>query len=347
MIPVSRPSIRRADMDAVLTRMANDSIGAGALSREFASAVAKYLDRRGGVAFRSQARAIEATLTALGLGAGARVGMSALVPAHVYRRVVARGMEPVLIDVQKHAPVLPSPLDFDYQALGLSALYVETRLGFVADLEHLNALGIALVEDVSEGLGGNTGRRPAGAYGDVTIVAVEPEHSITAGGGAVCVSNSTKRLSLLADPVELLLGELPMPDMNAALGLTQIKQIERFVERRQQIAARFVKALMRSAHRMPVSPGEGEHILSGFPVLVETSVTDVEAYARSHGVVVARALADSTLEYLRHNLNESQSGFETFMNALALSTKLVSFPLYPTLGASEIDRIERVLSTLP
>ncbi|TVR68297.1 MAG: DegT/DnrJ/EryC1/StrS aminotransferase family protein [Spirochaetaceae bacterium] len=342
MIPAFRPTIRRADMDAVLTRLAEDSIGSGGLAAEFSQKLARYVQRRSGVSMRSYGHAFTTAFSALGLEPGARVGYSVLSHDVVRRLLLQAGFEPVPIDTQKVLPVLPSPLDVDYQALDLAALYVDARLGYVADLDNLGNLGIPLVEDVSEGLGGNTGTTMAGAAGDITLIGLEPEHIITAGGGAVVATSHSRRVPLLNSAVDGTLGNPPLPDMNAALGLTQIKQLERFVERRQELAARFLRTVQKTRHVLPVQAGEGENVFFALPLLVDSSPRDVEQYARTHGVTVTRAFSGSALI-----VGSDEIPAESFPNALSLASRMVLFPLYPTLGKTEQERVERVLSTIP
>ncbi|MFP4212330.1 MAG: DegT/DnrJ/EryC1/StrS family aminotransferase [Alkalispirochaeta sp.] len=362
MIPVFRPTIRRADMDAVLTRLAEDSIGAGTLSREFSQGFAKYIGKRSGISLRSHGHALLAAFSVLDIPAASRVGVSALAPIAVIHMIRRAGLEAVVIDTGRQLPVLPSPLDFDYEQLSLAAIYVDTRLGYVPDLENLKRLGIPLVEDVSEGLGAHTGVAAVGSYGELTVAAMEPEHIITAGGGAVIVTNNTKRVARLSGIVDERLGEPPLPDMNAALGITQLKKIESYIERRRELAERFVQITQRGKYRVPLQGGDGENVFFSLPVMIDGAPREVEKYARGHGVAVQRAFSDVALggtslyessEDEGEGAREGADGAtgigapEGYPNALSFMSQMVLFPLYPTLGKSEQERIERVLATLP
>ncbi|MFW5693617.1 MAG: DegT/DnrJ/EryC1/StrS family aminotransferase [Alkalispirochaeta sp.] len=344
MLPLYRPTIRRADMDAVLRRLAEDSIGAGELSREFSQGLAKYLGRRSGVSMRTVGAALRAALTSLGLPPGARVGMSALAHGYVFRVVERLGFTPVVVDTQRILPVLPSPLDFDYEPLSLDCLYVDSRLGFIADVEGLRQIRVPLIEDVSEGLGGNTGREMVGSAGELTIIGLEPEHIITAGGGATVVTNNSKRVSVLAAATDPGGGEASLPDMNAAMALTQMRQLEKFIERRRELVSRFLRTIQRGRHTLPLQGGEGDAVFPALPVLVESSPRDVEQYARTHGVSAGRAFPETALTLLS---DADHDVTRTFPNALSLAGRMVLFPLYPTLGKTEQETIERILATMP
>jgi dTDP-4-amino-4,6-dideoxygalactose transaminase len=223
---------------------------------------------------------------------------------------------------------------------GADAVIVDTALGFCPDLEGLSALGIPMVEDVSQGLGAHTGDRRAGTFGSYTVVGLEPEHIITAGGGALVLAGGRKEQSALKSELEALPAEVLLPDVNSALGLTQIRELERFLDRRREVAAPFARAVAGSRHRMPAQPGDGENVFYSFPVVLETGMKEVVAYARKHDVEVVAAFAESVLSR-RGDLEES------LPQAAAYYLRCVRFPLYPLLRNSEAERISRILATLP
>lgn len=330
-------------MDAVLTRLASDSIGPGEISREFSQAVAKRIGRRSGSAGRSLTFVMRAALASLALEPGSRVGVSILAPRSVYTAIQAEGLTVVPIDVQKRVPILPSPLDRDFEEFRLDALIVDTRLGYIPDLENFTQLGLPIIEEVTEGFGGNVETTLVGSVGDLVVLALEPEGIITTGGGAVVLTNNTRRVAVINRYLDEHTGEPPLPDMNAALGLTQLKQLDRFIERRREIASRFVRALQRGAHSVVLQEEEVDNVFPSLPVQVETSPREVEKYARSHGVATLRAFSGTDLSQRDGESDLSRD----FPNGIGFLARTVLFPLFPTLSGAEMEQIERVIATLP
>lgn len=330
-------------MDAVLTRLASDSIGPGDISREFSQTIAKRLGRRSGNAGRSLGWVFRSALSALDLDAGARVGVSILAPRSIYTAIEAEGLTVAPIDVQKRVPILSSPLDRDYEELDLAALVVDSRLGYVPDLESFSQLGIPIIEEVTEGFGGNVETTLVGSIGELVIIALEPEGIITTGGGAAVLTNNMRRVGTINRYLDAHTGEPPLPDMNAALGLTQLKQLDRFIERRREIAAHFIRALQRGAHGVVLQGEEVDNVFPALPVQVETSPREVEKYARAHGVATLRAFSGTDLS---QRDEESDLGRD-YPNGIGFLARTILFPLFPTLSKAEIGQIERVLATLP
>ena len=346
-IPISRPSIKRKDMDSVLSCMVSDTIGPDRISKQLVDAIGEYLKRKGGLALREYPRAVQLALEGLGLGAGSRVVGSALLPALYAEAFEALGIEFIPADVSETAPVItPQTVQEAIaaadagEAAAADALIVDTALGFCPDLEALAGLGIPIIEDISQGLGAHTGDRLAGTFGRYTVIGLEPEHIVTAGGGAVVIGAGRKESSWLEGRGEELPPEVLLPDVNSALGLTQIKELDRFLEKRRELAPRFLRSLSGGRHRMPAQPGDGENVFFSFPVALESGVNEVIAYARKHEVEAVPAFSGSMVA--------TRAGMEERVpNARGYLMRCVRFPLYPLLKNSESERISRVLSTLP
>jgi dTDP-4-amino-4,6-dideoxygalactose transaminase len=340
-IPVSRPSIKRKDMDSVLSCMVSDTIGPDRISKQLVAAVGEVLGRTGGIALREYPRAVRLALEGLGLGPGSRVVGSGLLPALYTEAFEALGVELVAADVAETAPVLtPETVREALSDRQADALIVDTALGFCPDLDGLSALGIPMIEDISQGLGAHTGDRRAGTFGRYTVVGLEPDHVITAGGGALVLGAGRREASGLKSRAGELPPEVLLPDVNSSLGLTQIKELERFLEKRRELAGRFLRSVAGGRHRVPTQSGDGENVFYSFPLLLETGMNEVTAYARKHDVEAVPAFSGSILAG-RADLEER------LPTARGYLLRCVRFPLYPLLRHSESERIARVLSTIP
>jgi dTDP-4-amino-4,6-dideoxygalactose transaminase len=342
-IPLTKPSIKRKDMDAVLTTMVSENVGPGGVSSQFVSAFASYLGVAGGVALREYPRAIDTVFRALELGEGSRVGLSPLLPAAYYFVCRDRGVEPVFLDVQQDVPLvdLTALSDGTVDPSGLDALILDTALGFVPDYATAEGLGVPIIEDISHGLGAVSGERRAGTVGRFVLAGLESDHIVTAGGGAAALAGNNKRRSVLRKAAAALPQECILPDMNAALAETQIREIDGFLERRGELGEHLEKAVGRSRHRLPVQPDEAGRVPYSVPVLVESAIGEVVAYAKKHGVESRAAFEESIIG----SYQELET--EGLPNARAFALRCVQFPLYPMLSRSELQQLQRVLTTLP
>lgn len=340
MIPVFKPSIKRKDMDAVLSCLVSDNIGHGQQAKKLASQVADYLGVAGGMAFREYARAVNTVFDLLGLEAGSKIVLSPLSPSVYLDVMVSRGIIPLYIDIDPRSGCVSAAEAEKALAQGAQALLVSYPLGFIADMERLSELGLPIVEDISSALGGNAGTRKCGTFGLYSIVRLEAEDIITAGGGALLLATGKKELTGLKKATEGLPSSAFLPDMNAALGLMQIAAIEQFILRRKDIAQIYTQALAKSRHSGLVQDGESDNTWYSFPVLLDGGMKEITQYARKKGVETIPAFHDTITA--RIDFTDLP-----FANARALYLRCLLFPLYPSLGKQNAAVVSKVLSTLP
>ncbi len=115
-------------------------------------------------------------------------------------------------------------------------------------------LNIALIEDATEALGSLYRRRPCGGLARIGVLSFNGNKIVTAGGGGALVTNDldlgarAKHLSTtakLAHPWAFLHDETGwnyrLPNINAALGMAQLEQLDTFVAAKRRLAARYAE----------------------------------------------------------------------------------------------------------
>ncbi|HUZ18492.1 MAG TPA: DegT/DnrJ/EryC1/StrS aminotransferase family protein [Spirochaetia bacterium] len=340
MIPIFKPSIKRKDMEAVLSCMVSDSIGHGQMARRFASSVAEYLGVAGGTAVREYERAIGLAFDAIGLSAGQKVVLTPLSPSDYLRVLQTRGLVPLFAEVDaNNGCILPAEVE-RLKSEEPAALIVANPLGFIPDMNALAEIGIPIIEDITAGIGGTSSERKVGSYGQYAVLSLEAENVITTGGGALVLANGKRELASLRTHTAGLTDSACLPDMNASLGVIQIGAVEQFIQRRKEIARLYSQSLAKTKHKGLIQGGEGDNTWFSFPVMLTTSLKDAVQYARRKGVETIPAFRDTILAKM--------DGAELpFPNAQALQLRCLLFPLYPTLGKQNIELVTKVISTLP
>jgi dTDP-4-amino-4,6-dideoxygalactose transaminase len=184
------------------------------------------------------------------------------------------------------------------------------------------------------------GEHPCGGSADICLLSLDPEGIITCGGGALvlartrAVSGALKRIQE-ASPLYS-----PLPDMNAALGISQLAALETFVFARREIAAVYAQALLKSRHRSLVQKLEADNVLSSYPVALADGMKEVRTYALKKNVDTIPAFADTIAA-----LEDSPAAHCS--NARSLVLRCLLFPLYPMLGKRDVEAVCKVLATMP
>ena len=351
MIQTYSTTIRRKEMDAVLTCMVDEKIGPGELNARLIQAVKEFTKCDGAVALRSPAIALKYALQALDFAKDSKVMISALAPAWQYQALVAMGYEPLVLDVDEISGLVTAEIVSAGIQNGGRLLILHETEGILPDFEGIMQLGIPVIEDISQSAGASVPvlspegvpteeRRLAGSFGVYTILGLEERDVITAGGGAVLMAPGRrewivlKRFSDEAPLTDLL------PDINSARAWVQVREYPRNEKTRKEIFAMFHQACMIGRHKMYAREMENGSTMSCFPLILASSFKDVKQYAAKKDIEVQLAYDNSVIA-LKEELSES------CIHAKSLYLRCVHIPLYPLLTHAESAKIVKVLSSLP
>ena len=360
-IEVYSPTIRRKEMDAVLTAMVEEKIGPGDRNRLLIQTAKEQLHFDFALALRSPAVALQLALQSLCIKSGQAVIISALSPRYYLQVLQDLQLVPLFCDVSFDFPcmtkdsienaVQKKPFD-----LNVSAVILHHTLGFVPDCASIAELGYPVIEDISQSYGSwinpsikkndndnheNKSDNFLLTSGVFYILGLEEKDMLTSGGGALLFAMNRKEASLLRN-YNGIADEYCLADINAALAVVQFKEIYRNIEKRNEISSMYKQACLslasRTKHRRFISKSENDNNYFSFSLVLETGLKDVVAYAKKKEIQLDNAF-DKTI-----------AGFGVcencpFSNSLALRTVL--FPMYPRLRSSEVERVSRLIMTLP
>lgn len=352
MIQTYSTTIRRKEMDAVLTCMVDEKIGPGELNGRLISQIKEFIKCDGAVALRSPAIALKYALLSLNLEKNSKIMISALAPAWQYQSVLDLGYEPMVLDVEEvNGLVGIETIQKGIEAGGKVLLFHETE-GIIPDLQAITQLGIPVIEDISQSAGSSVPekdengvetdkRKKAGTFGVFTILGLEEKDVITAGGGAVLIAPGRREWIVLKKFVdEAPLTDL-LPDINSALAWVQVKEFNRNETTRKELFSLFQHACMIGRHKMYAREMEEGSTMSCFPLLLASPYKDVKQYAAKKDIEISLAYENSVIALKQEELSE------TCIHAKSLYLRCVHIPLYPRLTHAESAKIVKVLSSLP
>lgn len=351
MIRTFSSTIRRREMDAVLTCMVDEKIGPGELNVKLIQTVKESLGCDGAVALRSPAVALSNALRALGLESGASVMLSALAPVWHYTTVVSLGFSPLVLDVDESTGLVTVDGVENGINNGGKVLLLHETMGIMPEIEKIMAFNIPVIEDISQSYGavvpllqpqenGST-EKLAGTFGIYAILGLEEFDTITAGGGAILLSASRAGWSSLKDILEDIPSIDVLPDINSALAWVQIKEFKRNEQSRKELFAMFQHSLSGSKNKTFLRGLDAESTIWSFPVVLNCSFKDAKQYAARKEIEILPAYDKTVIAAHEEELSES------CIHAKSLYLRCVLFPLYPRLGSEAANKISKVLGSLP
>lgn len=382
MIPYGRQEITQADIDAVVGVLQSDFLTQGPMVPRFEQAVATYCGAAHAVAVNSATSALHIACLALGLGLGPgdRLWTSPITFVASANCGLYCGAQVDFVDIDPRSYNL-SVAALEYKLIAaeragtLPKVLVAVHLcGQPCEMAAIHALsqryGFRIIEDASHAIGGRYQGEPIGTcrYSDITVFSFHPVKIITTAEGGMALTNDAalaERMELLRshgitrDPAlmthepdgpwyyqQVALGfNYRMTDLQAALGVSQLERLDRYVQRRHELAERYNRLLLP----LPLTiPWQHPDSYSGLHLYVIR--LQLDRIAKSHRQVFEALRAAGigvNLHYIPVHTQPyyRQLGFNhgDFPGAERYYAEAISLPLFATMTEQQQDQVVAAL----
>lgn len=378
-IPYSTQTITRADLKAVRESLRSKYLTQGNTVPRFENAVLSYVGADYSVAVSNATSALHIACLALGVGKGDIVWTSAITFVASANCAVYCGAEVDFVDIEQETynmsvSDLHRKLQVAAKSGRLPKVVIPVHLtGQPCDMEGIRDLarqfGFRIIEDASHAIGARYKGAMIGKceFSDVTIFSFHPVKIITTGEGGMAVTNDVAiadrmrslrshgitrdRRRMLREPdgpwyyEQLELGyNYRMTDIQAALGLSQLRRIETFLAQRRKIARIYDNVLAglnlttpqlgldcESAHHLYVVQLDADKRLRAFEEL-----RDANVMVNLHYIPVYRQPFYSKFGY---DINEYPNSEKYYSQAMSL-------PIFPKLTKSQALRVCDLMGAL-
>lgn len=373
MIPYGRQNVSAEDVQAVVDVLQSDFLTQGPVVPAFEQALAELTGARHAVAVNSATSALHVACQAIGLGPGDllwTVPNTFLASANCARYC---GADVGFVDIDPgtwnmSATALAQRLAEAERAGRLPKVVVPVAFGGQScDMRAIKALadryGFAVIEDASHAVGAAYASRPVGCgeFADITVFSFHPVKIVTTAEGGMAMTQDdrlatrmqlfrshgmTRDAALMEGANEggwyyeqIELGyNYRMTELQAALGLSQLKRLQQFVARRHEIAARYA-ALLDGL------PLDTQEVLAGAHSALHLFPVHLHDTQRRRAVFDALRAAGIgvNVHYIPVHLQPyyRRLGFKPgdFPNAEAYYAGAITLPMYPDLTEGQQDHV--------
>lgn len=372
-IPYATQWIDEEDIQAVTRVLCSDYLTTGPEVEKFEKAVASYTGAQYGVAVANGTAALHIACMAIGLQRGDEVITTPMTFAASANCILYCGARPVFADID--------PVTYNISPESVrSCITKKTKAiipvhyaGQPCDMDIINKIAkehnLAVIEDSAHALGAEYKGRKIGAISDLTCFSFHPVKHITTGEGGMVMTNNKKlydklllyRSHGISKDIQLLGKENEGPwyyeqlelgynyrisDIQCALGISQLKKLSMFLERRLEIMNAYNDAFQNNKNI--ILPIQAEGCSSSWHLYViqvpEEKRRDIFDKLRDAGIEV-------NVHYIPVYMHPyyQKNGYDKVCleGAEKLYRRIISLPMYPGLSSLQQNYvIENVLKAV-
>jgi dTDP-4-amino-4,6-dideoxygalactose transaminase len=374
MIRLTIPSIEDDDLKSVSEVLASGYLVQGPRVEAFEQILCDYVGSKYAVAVSNGTAALHLSLLSLGVGPGDLVVVTAYSYVATANVIELCGAEPVFVDI------LPDTFNIDPKQLEttlfrlmeseetqsrVKAILPVHTFGQVAEMPVIMELAerydLPVVEDAACALGATLGGRQAGTWGELGCFSFHPRKAITTGeGGAIVTDDPTMARKLRAlrnhgqdpgatEPDFILPGfNYRLTELQAALGASQMKKLDRIIAARIQLAANYQNFLSGTSLQLPVVGPGRQHIYQSYVTLLPDDHVDHRRTMiqglKTEGIEITIGTWHMPLVSYYRNRYGHQPG--DFPNTDEVFSRSMTLPLFETMTLDQQKKTANALQVL-
>lgn len=366
LIPITRPCVGEAEAQAAAAAIRSGWLVQGPQVAAFEAAVAAYVGSRFAVATSNCTTALQLALLCRGIGPGDEVIVPSFTFIATANAVLYAGATPIFAEIDPRTyNIDPASVEAAITPRTRAIIAVD-QIGLAADLDAIRAIAdrhaLALIEDAAPAIGANYRGRRVGSISPVTCFSFHPRKSITTGEGGMITTDDEELAArarvlrshgasipdlvrhhagtVLIEAYEELGYNYRMTDVQAAIGLEQLKKLDAILAARRTLAERYNRMLSGlPGITIPYAPPEAPHTYQSYAVRLDPDLwpsrDQVMAHLLADGIASRRGVMAIHLEPLYRRLFPDVRLPVTE----AASAQTLLLPLFAGMSEAEQDRV--------
>ncbi|MBU3597602.1 DegT/DnrJ/EryC1/StrS family aminotransferase [Polynucleobacter bastaniensis] len=366
-LPFTRPSFDQETIDAVTAVLRSGWVTSGPKLLEFEAALSEYFGGRPVRCFANGTATMRIALQIAGIGIGDEVITTPISWVATSNVILGVGAKPIFVDID------PVTRNIDLNKVS-AAITPKTRAimpvhlaGLPVDMDHLYALSkqnnLRIIEDAAQAFGSQWKGKKIGSFGDLVSFSFQANKNLTTIEGGCLVLNNINEAKLAEKlrlqgltrqgmdgmDVDILGGKDNLTDVNAVIGLQQLKKLPSFQARRVVLAGQYfdvIREKLKSAGlhnlhlELPVENfiGSNWHMFQVVLPLDQLNCDRAQVMAELKDLGIGTGVHYPAITGFTLYKNQ---GYKTLDTPVAerIGRSILTLPLFPDMDDEDIDRI--------
>ena len=339
MILHSRPTIDASDIELVTHVLTSGHLEDGANVYNLEQLFCTRFHRKFAVAVSSGFASILLSLKAIGISSGDEVIIPSYTCQALLNPIRLLGAIPVLADVEDNSFNISAESIIPVLSRKTKAIIVPHTFGFPAKIDTIQELGIPIVEDCAQALGGSFHNKDLGTFGDMAVFSFYATKMIAAGDGGMIITDNEEYYRVLQDyryyghrrGCDTIAYNFHLTNLPAALAYSQMEKLDRFVKKRKELASLYELLLVDIPRVSTLFVNKEYSCYYRFPIRVDDA-SFLISKMKEMGVACGYGVLDGMHQLLgldKKNFPHTERNLKT----------IVSIPIYPLLSENEVKQV--------
>lgn len=360
MIQISKPLMEEEEKNIVCKVLSEGMLASGEYVTEFESRFSNYLGCRYSVCTSNGTTALHAALLSAGIGQGDLVITTPFSFIATANAILYVGARPIFADIdEKSFNIDPDKVEeiICNSREKIKALIIVHLFGNPCQMDRIvyicKKYDILLIEDCAQAHGAEYNGKKVGTFGKVSIFSFYPTKNITCGEGGIIVTND-EEIYLRAKRIINHGQEKPynhttigynyrMTNIAAAIGMEQLKKLNRFNAKRIENAKYYDNEVLKSKYILPATFENCKHVYNQYTLKCkynrEKLINKLREENIGYGIYYPLTIPSQPL-YKNLGVRADCPLAERLTN------EVVSIPVHPSLSQDELVKIVSTLNEI-
>lgn len=364
-----RPTIGDEEINEVIDTLKSDWITTGPKTHKFEELFKEYIGSKNAIALNSCTAGLHLSLIVYGIGAGDEIITSPFTFAATANVITHQKAKPVFVDIEKDTYNINSDRIEEAVTDKTKAIIPVHYAGHPCEMDAILKIAkeydLRVIEDAAHALGAVYKGRKIGTIGDLTSFSFYATKNLTTAEGGMVTTNDDK----LAEKIRIMSlhgiskdawkryssegswyyeilypgYKYNMTDIQAAIGIHQLKKLEQMQKRREEVAKRYNDTFEDMPEIItPTVKRYVRHAWHLYPILINTDLLRIDR-AKFIDALKAENIGTSVhfIPIHLHPYYRDRYGFKRgdFPNAEYVYEREVSLPIYPKMTDKDVEDV--------